>query len=82
MSYNSLSGTIVGPDKITAKLDGTFTQITGTISGSYIDASGTAVSFADIPVVDLVEQLGLQKTVHMQMDYLQTLIPPQQSEQQ
>ena len=48
MSYNSLSGTVIGPDKITAKLDGTFTQITGTISGSYIDASGTAVSFADI----------------------------------
>lgn len=48
MSYNSLSGTVVGPDKITAKLDGTFTEITGTISGSYIDASGSAVSFADI----------------------------------
>ena len=48
MAYNSLSGTVIGPDKITAKLDGTFTQITGTISGSYIDASGTAVSFADI----------------------------------
>ena len=48
MAYNSLSGTIIGPDKIIAKPDGTFTQLTGTISGSYIDADGNAVSFADI----------------------------------
>ena len=48
MSYNSLSGTIIGPDKIVAKADGTFTQITGSFSGSYINASGTAVSFANI----------------------------------
>ena len=48
MAYNSLSGTVIGPDKIVAKLDGTLTQITGTISGSYIDSEGNAVSFADI----------------------------------
>ena len=48
MAYNSLSGTVIGPDKITAKLDGTFTEITGTVSGSYINANGEAVSFSDI----------------------------------
>lgn len=48
MAFNSLSGTIIGPDKIVAKPDGTFTQLTGTISGSYIDADGNAVSFSEI----------------------------------
>ena len=48
MSYNSLSGTVIGPDKIVAKADGTFTQLTGTISGSFINVSGAAVSFATI----------------------------------
>ncbi len=48
MAYNSLSGTVIGPDKIVAKSDGTFTQLTGTISGSYINSDGAPVSFADI----------------------------------
>ena len=52
MAYNSLSGTVIGPDKIVAKPDGTFTQITGTISGSYIDADGNAVSFSSIGTED------------------------------
>jgi hypothetical protein len=52
MAYNSLSGTIIGPDKIVAKADGTFTQLTGTISGSYIDSEGIAVSFATIGTSD------------------------------
>lgn len=52
MAYNSLSGTVIGPDKIVAKSDGTFTQLTGTISGSYIDSEGAAVSFADIGTSD------------------------------
>jgi hypothetical protein len=48
MAYNILSGTIIGPDKIVAKQDGTFTQITGSISGSFIDYNGNPVSFATI----------------------------------
>ena len=46
MSYNSLSGTVIGPDKIIAKNDGTFTEITGTVSGNYIDASGNPQPFS------------------------------------
>ena len=52
MAYNSLSGTVIGPDKIVAKPDGSFTQLTGTISGSYINAEGAPVSFADIGTDD------------------------------
>ena len=52
MAYNSLSGTIIGPDKIVAKPDGSFTQLTGTISGSYINSEGNPVSFADIGTSD------------------------------
>ncbi len=52
MAYNSLSGTVIGPDKIVAKPDGSFTQLTGTISGSYINGEGTPVSFADIGTSD------------------------------
>jgi len=48
MAYNILSGTIIGPDKIVAKQDGTFTQITGSISGSFIDYNVNPVSFATI----------------------------------
>ena len=48
MAYNSLSGTVIGPDKIVAKADGSFTQLTGTISGSYINSVGNPVSFAEI----------------------------------
>ena len=51
MSYNTLSGTIQGPNKIIAKKDGTFTQITGSVSGSFVNASGTLVSFASIGTV-------------------------------
>ena len=52
MAYNSLSGTVIGPDKIVAKSDGSFTQLTGTISGSYINGEGEPVSFADIGTSD------------------------------
>lgn len=48
MAYNSLSGTVIGPDKIVAKEDGTFTQMTASVSGTYIDMSGNAVSFSSI----------------------------------
>lgn len=48
MAYNSLSGTVIGPDKIVAKEDGTFTQMTASISGTYIDMSGNAVPFSSI----------------------------------
>ena len=48
MAYNILSGTVVGPDKLIAKSDGTMTQLTASVSGTYINASGTTNSFADI----------------------------------
>lgn len=52
MAYNTLSGTVIGPNQISAKLDGTFTHVTGTFSGSYINAEGAAVSFATIGTED------------------------------
>ena len=51
MAYNSLSGTIIGPDKIVAKEDGSFTQLTASVSGTYINASGSAVSFSTIGTI-------------------------------
>ena len=52
MAYNTLSGTVIGPNQISAKLDGTFTHVTGTFSGSFINADGAAVSFATIGTED------------------------------
>ena len=51
MAYNILSGTIIGPDELIAKSDGTFTHITASVSGTFINASGTAVSFSTIGTI-------------------------------
>ena len=58
MAYNVLSGTVVGPDKLIAQADGTMTEVTASVSGTYINVSGTAVSFANIGAIGDSGKLG------------------------
>ena len=58
MAYNTLSGTVIGPDKIVAKEDGTFTEMTASISGTYINSSGSAVSFSTIGTIGSPGAIG------------------------
>ena len=58
MAYNVLSGTVVGPDRLIAQEDGTMTQVTASVSGTYINASGTAVSFGTIGAIGDSGKIG------------------------